>query len=295
MITPFHRTPSGLSNLAVFLGVDVVVYLEGGERHYTLTDLENETSASENYDTMFWQAVFRVFRPRLKAHFKSIGSKTTVLSVSRLVAAGNVRNVVTALDRDLDHVRRAKLRHPNILYTYGYSWENDVFTRVNLKTLTGRMCMNQARCRDLDREIDGAFGRFSRAFNVFVDWEYSLARSGAAACDRGALINTIELRTPNPPEISRNKIATMLRTSRISNQNVKLRKRRDVDVCRDIHGHTLERLCLGLLQHLFASLLGLRMTNDACTRMLIGLFERTLRGRGAVSQYYRKSATFPAV
>jgi hypothetical protein len=290
MSTPFHRTPSGLSNLAVFLGVDVVVYLEGGEKQYTLTDLENETSASENYDTMFWQAVFRVFRPRLKAHFKSIGSKTTVLSVSRLVAAGSVRNVVTALDRDLDHVRRAKLRHPNILYTYGYSWENDVFTKVNLKTLTGRMCMNHARCKDLEQKIDGAYARLARAFRILVDWEYSLARFGAAACDRSALTSTIELRPPNAPNISRTKIAKILRGSCLSNRNLKLCKRRATNVYREIHGHTLERLCLGLLQHLFASTLSLRLTNDACTRLLVGLFERSLRGRSPASQHYRKAA-----
>jgi hypothetical protein len=157
------------------------------------------------------------------------------------------------------------------------------------------MCLNHARCKDLNQEIDGTFERFSRAFLIFGNWEYSLAQSGAPICARESLMNTIELRTPNAPNISRTKIAKILQASRLSNRNVKLCKRRGVSVCRDIHGHTLERLCLGILQHLFASALSLRMTNDACTRILIGLFEKTLRGGGAISRHYRKATTSIAI
>ncbi len=290
MSTTFHRTPSGLSNLAIFLGVDVVVYLEGGEKHYALQELETETAASENHDTMFWEAVFKVLRPRVKAHFKSIGSKTTVLSVSQLILAGSVRNVVTALDRDLDHARRRKLRHQNILYTYGYSWENDVFTKSNLKTLCERLCLNRTRCIESKKKIDEVFGQFSRAFRIFVRWENALARSGAAVCDRESLKNTIELRTPSVPKISRIKVAKLMRTSYLNNRNVKLGQSRGVDVFRDMHGHTLERLSLGLLQYIFSEALSLRLNNDACLRLSIGLFEKSLRGKNAIALHYRKSA-----
>ncbi len=287
----FHRTSSGLSNLSIFLGVDVVVYLEGGDRKLSLADLETDLVASENHDTMFWQTILNEFRPNIKAHLKSIGSKATVISVSRLVVTGVIHHVITALDRDFDHIRRAKIRHPNVLYTYGYSWENDVFTKSNLKTLSRSLCLNRIRCKKINDLTDDLFEQFLRSFKVQVQWDNALAGSCADLCDRGALMNSIELRPPSAPRISRKRVATLLRESHSNNRNVRLKAMKRIDVQRDLHGHTVERFASGVLQHILAEYLGTKANKDLCMRLLIGIFEKSLKGKSAMASHYRTAAT----
>jgi hypothetical protein len=290
MDAAFHRTSSGLNNLATFLGVDAVVFLEGGDPIQSLEGLETNSVASENYDTMFWQTVFAVFRPDIKVHLRSIGSKNTVLSISRLVLTGSLRHVVTAMDRDFDHARRTKLQHPNVLYTYGYSWENDVFTKSNIKTLCRRLCLNRALHKEIDNVIEDFFAQFSRTFRIFVRWDHALACSGASVCSREALKDSIELRPPCAPRISRKKVANILCKTRLSNRKVRLSKKSQVDALRDMQGHTVERFCLGLLQYIFVNSLDVRLCKDACLRLSIGLLEKSLVGSNATARYYHAVA-----
>jgi Protein of unknown function (DUF4435) len=290
MSTPFLRTSSGISNQALFFGVDVVVYFEGGETQYTIPDLERDSAPSEDLDTMFWQTVFKTFRPRLRAHFKSIGSKQSVLQICQLILGGTITRVVAALDRDWDHATRRKLRHPNILYTRGYSWENDVFTKSSLRTLSERLALNAAKFPIVKTKIERCFDQFQQAFEKLVLWEYALVRAGAPPCDRATLREAIQIRTPNAPTISRTLIATLLSSTRRANRNVKLKIRvRGVTVSRDLYGHAVERFSLALIHHVCATDLNLKISNDVCTRLLIGIFERSLKKVGAVHKHYRSA------
>jgi Protein of unknown function (DUF4435) len=286
----FHRTSSGLSNQALFFGVDVVLYFEGGETQYTITDLERDSKPSEDLDTMFWQTVFKVSRPRLRVHFKSVGSKQSILPICQLILGGSVNRVVAALDRDWDHKNGKRLRHPNILYTRGYSWENDVFTKGNLFILCGRFALSASKVPAAKAKIGELFLEFEKAFEKLVKWEHALARAGAPPCDRTTIEKAIQIRTPAAPTISRASIARLLWNTRQVHRQVKLKCGvRGVSVDKDFYGHGIEKFSLALFQHICATILNARLTNDVCTRLLIGIFERTLRNGGAANKHYRSA------
>lgn len=108
----FTRSPSGIRNSALFFGVDRIVYVEG-------------TGA----DQKFWNNVFDVFYTGpLRFHFKSLGPRTAVLPYIEAIASSSVANVVAIVDSDYEGLRFSKFSIPNVIYSYGYSFENDLFT-----------------------------------------------------------------------------------------------------------------------------------------------------------------------
>lgn len=122
----FLRTPNGLNNLNLFHSVDYIVYLEGGES-LTKSDVYLGNFTEETDDVIFWSGIFRFI---LKAHsfkFKSIGSKATLMEICGDITNGNITSVLVAMDNEFDEILGHRIAHPKVFYTFGYSWENDVW------------------------------------------------------------------------------------------------------------------------------------------------------------------------
>lgn len=118
------RTRSGLQNSHLFYDVDYVVYVEGGTLSRKEQDSGNHTGS---LDVTFWKTLFEWFSGSTTYKFKARGSKTQLLPIADDVEAHDTPNIVVAMDRDFDfHTGRLR-KHPRIIYTRGYSWENDVW------------------------------------------------------------------------------------------------------------------------------------------------------------------------
>ena len=118
----FLRTRSGLSNRARFTRSDYTVYVEGG----------GGIAGAGSSDVNFWEDVLRINRPDLKFTIRPHGGKPQLESIAIKVQAGEINNTIVAMDADYDALLGELIVHPNILYTYGYSWENDAFDSDNL-------------------------------------------------------------------------------------------------------------------------------------------------------------------
>ncbi|RRW45796.1 DUF4435 domain-containing protein [Pseudomonas luteola] len=118
----FTRTNSGISNLPAFFNSDIVIYIEGGT-----SEENNETACS--IDTVFWRSVFNKFASDTKVKFKPMGSKQNVLPIARKIVSGEVKNSIAAIDRDHDAYKNLIINHPKIIYSHGYSWENDAWRK----------------------------------------------------------------------------------------------------------------------------------------------------------------------
>ena len=167
----FTRTASGRSNLHAFLGVDVVVYTEGGEFN------KDKKQSSSSIDAVFWKGFFSRFLPDLKYEVRPLGSKDNLLPHAKDVAALKVSNTIVAMDRDHDHHRLCLIEHPCVMYTYGYSWENDAWRaeaiiskleRISVKGVSAEVAESiRDKCRNF-------FVDFNRL--IFVDVLCSLQR-----------------------------------------------------------------------------------------------------------------------
>ena len=167
----FTRTNSGRSNLAAFLGVKYVVYSEGGEFDKSLG--RSRTSI----DAIFWKGVFSRFFPDLNCTFRPMGSKANLIPFAQDIAASKISNSIVVMDRDHDHHRNCLITHPCILYTYGYSWENDawraeaIISKLEKISVAG---VSSDIADDIRKKCQNFFSDFNRL--VFVDVLCSLAR-----------------------------------------------------------------------------------------------------------------------
>ena len=179
-MTAFTRTNSGLTNLGLFHDVDLVVFTEGGTRTLSL----GEVFAGENNrapeDTKFWRLVLDGNGVCRSYVIKAIGSKSSVLNIAIRIEAGEVQNVVAAMDRDLDDYFGGRLQSPLILYTHGYSWEADVFTKDITKAQIASFLFADLLEPDVESEIDSAYVAFERAGTKIARLEMIFRSQGVA-------------------------------------------------------------------------------------------------------------------
>ena len=123
----FTRTQSGLSNLRLFYNARIVIFTEGGDRSYTIYQIADGGCNNQSVDVKFWRYVLERNGFNEAVEFKPIGSKSTAKKICEMILNGKVKNVAVAMDRDLDPLIGNRYESPLILYTKGYSWENDVF------------------------------------------------------------------------------------------------------------------------------------------------------------------------
>ncbi|ENU27651.1 hypothetical protein [Acinetobacter modestus] len=129
---PFLRTSSGLNNLPKFSKSDLVAYTEGGKKSYSIIQIDQGEFSSQSIDIDFWKEILNIHGCTRKIYFKAIGSKTSGDELTQRIIEGKVTNTLIFKDKDLDHYLDKYISHPSIIYTKGYSWENDVFTQENI-------------------------------------------------------------------------------------------------------------------------------------------------------------------
>lgn len=161
-MTIFTRTNFGLTNLPLFHSVDFIIFIEGGNRSLSVEEVlaEGENLAPE--DTRFWKSIFDKNGVKKSYALKPIGSKSSVIKIATKIESGEIRNIVVAMDRDLDDYFGRKLESPFILYTYGYSWESDVYTKELTKAQIASFLFMEPLEPAVECEIDSAYGAFER-------------------------------------------------------------------------------------------------------------------------------------
>lgn len=151
MENSFIRTSSGIQNEHLFHDVDYIVYLEGGNHSYTLEDITTKSLFNDNtLDIAFWKNQFNNHYSNCNCKFKSIGSKTVLKELSDIVISNNITSIIICMDSEFDELLNNKIQNPRVLYTYGYSWENEVFNPLILENLV-ILFTAMGECSDLIR------------------------------------------------------------------------------------------------------------------------------------------------
>ena len=129
----FERTKSGQENRASFLGVDIVCYVEGGGGANSHSD-----------DVIFWRYIFSALRPDLRVHFLAKGGKPELEKRANDIIDKDIKFAIVAMDSDFDELLMEKIPDPRVLYTYGYSWENDLFCSEMLRKVYTFKCKKKS-------------------------------------------------------------------------------------------------------------------------------------------------------
>jgi hypothetical protein len=149
----FERSPLGQRNRALFLNVDAIVYVEGGR---------GRGDKDESFDAMFWKKVFQAFRTDLRVKIIAKGSKQNIIALISQVGDSIIDNVFYAMDRDYDDLINKAIDGKNVLYTFGYSFENDIFSVANLPTLFENICPVFGGSEAIVEDVQSATAEFAR-------------------------------------------------------------------------------------------------------------------------------------
>lgn len=156
----FTRTNSGLSNMALFHGVDMIVFTEGGGISFPFTEVLKGKFNEISVDIKFWSGIFNTYGFDKKVEFRALGSKTATNKICDLLYEGKINNIVVARDSDLDDFTNNKVDSPFILYTKGYSWENDVYHKELVKDQVNSMIFSANLKAEYIDVIENSYAHF---------------------------------------------------------------------------------------------------------------------------------------
>lgn len=135
----FSRSLSGIANFGIFSGADILVYTEGKD---------NSGASGIIFDEIYYTTLIRSIYPNKNVKVKCVGSKKDALDyASKLETSGAVGSVVI-VDKDGDDLVSSLLAKRVLVYTEGYSWENDFWTQqIAEEVLQDLSCNNQANAK----------------------------------------------------------------------------------------------------------------------------------------------------
>jgi hypothetical protein len=145
------RSVSGLLNRDLFsTEVELFVYTEGGGQQ-TQT-LEEPSGTLDEY---FWRRLFGLYLPQKKqAKFISVGCKPKLLKIYEKIKSDTQSIYNICLDSDYDDFKNCKILDNKVYYSYGYSWENDIFETEVLTLYVKKNCMFNGENDDLILSIN---------------------------------------------------------------------------------------------------------------------------------------------
>ncbi len=260
----FQRSRSALSSMHLFFNVDVVVFCEGGASRNAADALEL-TLDGRTLDAMYWANVVSFHGLTKKYHFKSVGSKETLLTIASNVTAAGSTTVTVCIDSDYDVQLNKMIVCPRLAHTYGYSWESDVLDRSVLHG-TLRHLVGPPPSGVL-ADMENSITQLERDLVRWCEVDVALkAKAKPCVLDRRAPLSVVDL-AADPPRLSQAVLRRNL--TAIGYQRVPKRvcRLQEATVLRVAFGKLISRLLYHLV-HKFASRVvqGLRLDYDGFMR-----------------------------
>jgi len=274
----FRRTESGLSNLYLFLGVDAVVFLEGGNS-INRKDVDNGLFTKSSSDIRFWQKLFKIFLPDREYQFRSIGSKENVKSIAFDIVEGKITNVIVAMDRDFDHINEKIIKSNNIIYTKGYSWENDAWNKI---TMIETYCSLSGSCtNNVANEkiaIEKAMEEFSTHLHDAIRKEATLSQYGISVFDREKPRCYVLVKSNGSPTINIDQVNKSISSAMSCKEEVPTK---ELEFCindsMDCFGHLLAEYAYRLLAYLIEKVRKLpKIPKEYATGMVVDKFAEAI-------------------
>ena len=226
----FERTKSGQQNRAIFFQTDLICYVEGGGGANT-----------HAADVTFWKQVFLALRPDLKVKFAPRGGKPILQKLALEIIQNDLMSTFVAMDSDYDDFRGKKIADSRILYTYGYSWENDIFCQQNITKVYAGI----SHCDDVREEVKeyfaSAYSDIDQKLNRAIYADYLAVCGGSSILPRetpGRVVGTDH--TSGLPIVKKSEL---LKLCSVANNKTKLTRTPPpnctIDSLRHCVGHVL--------------------------------------------------------
>lgn len=251
----FRRTAAGISNQALFFDVDIVVFVEGSMKDGQTFSKDQAYAGqcnSHSIDVIYWQSIFAIFLPGPKFKFRPLGSKSTLLSIGEDITGGKIRNVYVAMDRDFQ-LNGLNIKGKGIIYTYGYSWENDIWHPDVLQDVLTSLCSTKIpsdRMPAVKEQIVREYISFAQEVSHAVFADALLSTTGKSFIPRKKHRCCLRLNSPHLPKLNIDKIEEIFQELNLTKEEAtKSGIKYKIDPLRDCFGHLLSDFCYQLISY----------------------------------------------
>lgn len=246
----FRRTTSGLSNLHIFYDVDTIVFIEGG-KGFSKEDIYEGNFSSYSIDIKFWAQMFAMYYPNTKFQFRAVGSKSVLSSIADDIELGIINNVYVAMDRDHDNKFGRLKKTKGVVYTYGYSWENDVWSPMIIQEIFSSICIVHVNKEDVRDLVDDLFERFSNDIHCAVCADVYLNATGNSFIPRSNPDSLIIIHKSKEPLINKQRLSDMFCECSLDRKKiVSYGNKLNIQVTSDCYGHLLAIFCYRIIMYL---------------------------------------------
>lgn len=284
-MSAFTRTISGLNNQHLFHNVDLIVFLEGGSVSYNKQEVYAGKYSSETEDIIFWKNIFSKFLNDKKIKFKSIGSKSTIKDIVVDIVNGQLKTIMVAMDNEFDEILKRRIQHPQVFYTYGYSWENDVWNNNVIKGVIQELSAVQIENNDIDLNLNQFISKMKVAVNADG---YLFKRNSSFFPRKTGYMFCVECAPVDLPHIKETDLNSKLTVRGIKKSNVNAFGRRySIDTMKHCYGHLLADYCCQLISHYLKKRHSLTtISNNILYRIAINKFFQLCFENGHIYEYY---------
>lgn len=262
----FKRTKSGIANQNLFHNVDFVVFVEGGSKSFTKEEVENDNYNNESDDIIFWERIFKKYKTNVSLKFKAVGSKSTVLKIAEDIAVNNISTAYVAMDKEFDDILGKQIDSNKILYTYGYSWENDALSKELLKELLEDLTAKSVE----DSLIFDPYEKFIKELklSVYADG-YQFSKSDSFFPRQGYL-RCVNCDLKNEPKLKKDEIDSLITQNDLNKSTLySFGNRNSIDTEKYCYGHLLADFCWHLISYLLKTVYKLKPVNKKVINRLI--------------------------
>ncbi len=282
----FKRTTSGLNNQHLFYNVDFVIFLEGGNVSYTKSEVYSGKYHSETEDVIFWTKLFSNFNKSKKLKFKSIGSKTTIKEISLDIVNGQLKTVLVAMDNEFDELLNKRIVHSNVYYTYGYSFENDIWNASVIKGVIEELTAVEFENTDIELN----FNDFLKKIKIGVYADYYMFKKHASFFPRkSGYMFCVDCAPVDLPMVKQVNLDAKLVTMGLKKTTLQaFGRRHSIDILKFCYGHLLADYCCQLIMHYIKKRHSLsNISKDIIYRMAINKFFYSSFKTGDVFEFHK--------
>ena len=281
----FLRSSSGLNNIHLFHNVDFVVYLEGGKFSFTKEEALSGRHSAETEDVIFWKHLFNKFTVGASFKFKSIGSKKTIKEISDDILAGILNTVYVAMDNEFDELLNNRIIHQNIFYTYGYSWENDVWNDEIIKSIISDLTAVKIEHND----IENNFNNFLKDLKLAVLADGYLFKKQLSFFPRKkGQMSFVDCKPRDLPSIKKNEVYNKLTFLNLKKNTLyAFGRKHSITTHKFCYGHLLAEYCCQLIMHYLKNRHNLtQISKDIIFRICLSKFFEVSLLNGPLYDYY---------
>lgn len=238
----FSRTTGGINSQGKFYRSELVVYIEG----------KNKQPAGVVYDEHYYKSIFNCLMKGANIKIKVLGSCLDVLDMYYKVLDGGIKNTLSIIDRDYDGIVFTKIKDKRLMYTYGYSWENDFWTKELCLKVISLLVPNPVEAfLEFTKKISLAEKRLSAAHRANISFIYNggnLFLLGKKGGDNGISINDSGKTLITRKEMS--KFIVLIKNSPYRKDIIRYMRHIKSVPCRLIQGHYWEYVITNLISAL---------------------------------------------